>query len=315
MTQNEHGFSTGYFLLSVVLHTLAVFSIFLAPRLELLDEGSGHAIEFVAMQEPKGEQLNTPIAAEKEVITEKPVKKTVKTPSPSLEDLKPKSDPSLPENLDSEVSEKEPETQKVATELPEKKEEAPLPEPTPVEETPEDTKYDDFLAEESDANIVAPEETSEAAKDSEPQAPVMAPVATDKELKALEEGQKAPAVAQNQSHQDYGKPSGKVRSYLDLSQVKGNKPPHYPTLARRMNQQGQVQLAYFVNSDGSIENIKLVKSSGYKLLDKEALRAVSQYKYKPGQAGWTLHPVNFQLQGPVKKMPSRLRTSGRSRGQ
>lgn len=387
--KNESGYTSGYFTLSVALHSLAVLGIILLPQMELLEEGSGHAIEFVAMSDPKGEQLETPVVGEKEVIVEKPVKKpvqaaaaeaevkTAEAPLPSLEDLKPKNDPPLPENLDSEISNEEPKAEKIATVLPDKKqvsEPEPEPEPTPepaaAEPAPEDTKYDDFLADESDAvtkeaetaalaiatveDTPAPEETrleekpepapavAEEEPKNEPQPVAAATPVEEEDPFAAEEAdalaaanvsepaqqpqkpvaeaprtgtgttQKSPAEAQNQSDQAYGKPSGTIRSYTDLSQIQGNKPPTYPTLARRMSQQGQVKLAYFVNADGSVGQMKLVQSSGHQLLDREAVRAVSQYRYKPGQAGWTLHPVNFTLQGPVKKMPSRLRTSGRS---
>ena len=367
---NENGYTSGYFSLSVALHGLAVLGIILMPQLELLDEGSGHAIEFVAMEAPKGEQLDTPVVAEKEVVVKKPKKtpaakkevKTAEAPLPSLEDLKPKNDPPpMPENLDSEISDEEPPKPEIATALPDK-EEVSLPEPTP-EEPVEDTKVDDFLAEESDAiteeaqtaalaiatveETPAVEEPQPVAEEPKPaieeEKPVVAaapvedpfaeeeaealaaanvndaaaekPVAAKAKTPDANKGSgnttQAPAVAQNQSNKDYGKPTGKVRSYLDLSQVQGNRPPKYPTLARRLNQQGQVKLAYFVKSDGTIGQMKLVKSSGSQLLDKEAIRAVSKYRYKPGQAGWTLHPVNFTLQGPTKKMPSRLRTSRR----
>ncbi|MCB0321527.1 MAG: energy transducer TonB, partial [Bdellovibrionales bacterium] len=125
--------------------------------------------------------------------------------------------------------------------------------------------------------------------------------------KAIAAAAAAPAA---QSASPYGKPTGKTRSYLDLRQTPGNKPPQYPQLARRNSQEGQVQLAYYVKNDGTISSVKMIRSSGHPLLDQEAIRAISQYRYQPGQEGWTVHPVNFHLQGPVKEMPSRLRTSG-----
>lgn len=393
MTDRGTSFSTGYFTLSIALHSLAVVGILLAPQLELLDEGSGNSIEFVAAEAPKGEQLETPVVTEKEVVVEKPAAKAAalskptpvakaETPAPTIKDLTPQHDAPLPENLDSEISAEPAEDVAASSELPDKIEDVAKAEELegPAEDPiVEESKYDDLMAEVEEAEVeveaaeqeantasiaITPVVVDEPKATPEPQSEAEAtPVAAVKEEPPVEEtkeeeNQEQPAVAAapvpapseeslpdkamaqapaeeapkgaatgsgtpaaatsvaqpSQSNKAYGTPSGSIRSYLDLTQVRGNRPPQYPTIARRNNQQGQVKLAYFVNSDGSVGKMKLVKSSGYPLLDKEAVRAVSQYKYTPGQAGWTLHPVNFQLQGPVKKMPSRLRTSSRTSG-
>jgi len=65
-----------------------------------------------------------------------------------------------------------------------------------------------------------------------------------------------------------------------------------------------------VKSNGTVSNVRIVQSSGYRQLDAEAVRAVAKYRYKPGQAGWALHPVDFQLRGPEEKAFGRLRRAG-----
>lgn len=103
--------------------------------------------------------------------------------------------------------------------------------------------------------------------------------------------------------------SNNPRSYLDLKQKPGNIPPRYPELARRQGIQGQTELKYFVNENGSVSNIQLVKSSGSAALDKEAIDAIKKYQYYPGQQGWAAHPVSFNLKGPNQEAPARLRTA------
>lgn len=103
-----------------------------------------------------------------------------------------------------------------------------------------------------------------------------------------------------------------LRSYLDLKQQSGNRAPQYPDLARRRGDQGEVILNYFVTSQGAVKDIRIAKSSGSRDLDQEALRAVSRYRYVPGQEGWTEHPVMFSLKGSAVPQASRLRTAGQS---
>lgn len=100
-----------------------------------------------------------------------------------------------------------------------------------------------------------------------------------------------------------------VRSYLKLKQENGNRPPQYPLEARRQGLQGRVILKYFVNESGRVENVKVAESSGHKILDDEAVRAVSNYKYSPGQSGWTEHPVRFSLNGLKGDVPAELGAS------
>lgn len=76
----------------------------------------------------------------------------------------------------------------------------------------------------------------------------------------------------------------------------------YPTIAQENGTQGQVVLQFVVERDGSITDIRVVKSVD-PYLDKEALRVVKTMpKWKPGkQRGkpvrcrFTL-PVRFRLQ-------------------
>ncbi|MBO7290197.1 MAG: energy transducer TonB [Bacteroidaceae bacterium] len=76
----------------------------------------------------------------------------------------------------------------------------------------------------------------------------------------------------------------------------------YPRVSRDNDSQGRVYVRFVVNADGSVQNVQVLKSSGDKYLDDEAVRVVTNMpKWKPGkQAGkavrcWFTLPVNFRL--------------------
>ena len=60
-----------------------------------------------------------------------------------------------------------------------------------------------------------------------------------------------------------------------------NKKPVYPAAAKRMRQQGSVTLKITANAKGAAKNIKIVKSSGYTLLDNAAIEAAEKWDFSP----------------------------------
>jgi protein TonB len=58
--------------------------------------------------------------------------------------------------------------------------------------------------------------------------------------------------------------------------------PKYPKAALMNEEQGVVELMFLVPPDGHVADSKIEKSSGSKSLDKAALSAFSQCKFKPG---------------------------------
>lgn len=71
----------------------------------------------------------------------------------------------------------------------------------------------------------------------------------------------------------------------DVSPVLDSKscePPKYPKAALMNEEQGTVALMFLVAPDGKIAESKVDKSSGSKSLDKAALNAFGQCKFKPG---------------------------------
>lgn len=80
-----------------------------------------------------------------------------------------------------------------------------------------------------------------------------------------------------------------------------NPAPVYPEQARRRGEQGTVQIALLVLADGTVGDIGLARSSGYRDLDESALKAVARWRFVPAsRAGVPIDfryvlPVNFNL--------------------
>lgn len=56
---------------------------------------------------------------------------------------------------------------------------------------------------------------------------------------------------------------------------------YYPKLAQRRNWQGKVQLAFDVNTHGSIKNVTVQKTSGHEILDNAAMSALNKVSTIP----------------------------------
>lgn len=56
----------------------------------------------------------------------------------------------------------------------------------------------------------------------------------------------------------------------------------YPKASLLNEEQGDVTMAFLVGTDGNVVESKVEKSSGFKNLDKAALKALSACKFKPG---------------------------------
>ena len=56
----------------------------------------------------------------------------------------------------------------------------------------------------------------------------------------------------------------------------------YPKASLMNEEQGTVSMSFLVKADGSVSASKLDKTSGFKNLDKAAIKALSACKFKPG---------------------------------
>jgi TonB family C-terminal domain len=74
---------------------------------------------------------------------------------------------------------------------------------------------------------------------------------------------------------------------------------NYPPIARRMGWEGKVLVSFVLEPDGDIRDLKVLKSSGYEVLDKEALDAIKRsYRDfpKPPVGVVVKLPINFRLE-------------------
>lgn len=77
--------------------------------------------------------------------------------------------------------------------------------------------------------------------------------------------------------------------------------PVYPLQAIRDRQEGSAVLLVLVGKDGLPKDIVVAQSSGFRLLDQEAIRTVSHWTFRPKTVdgtpvdGYAKIPVNFHL--------------------
>ena len=104
-------------------------------------------------------------------------------------------------------------------------------------------------------------------------------------------------------------PAQKVAQELNLSNAQSDedfskviaavkKHKSYPNNARRMKHQGVVEVRFLLKTDGSIDELKVSKSSGFESLDKGAieniLKASSEFP-KPKEDRYLRFPIAFTL--------------------
>lgn len=73
---------------------------------------------------------------------------------------------------------------------------------------------------------------------------------------------------------------------------------HYPLLARRRGWSGQVEISFTITPDGNIRDLRILTSSGFTLLDNEALSAIRQtapFSPPPPLAATLTMPITFRL--------------------
>ncbi len=57
--------------------------------------------------------------------------------------------------------------------------------------------------------------------------------------------------------------------------------PRYPNRALRLGKQGYVVLAFSINESGRVSDIEVLEANPRRLFEKEAIRALKKWKYKP----------------------------------
>ncbi len=81
-----------------------------------------------------------------------------------------------------------------------------------------------------------------------------------------------------------------------------NPPISYPNRARRKGYEGTVLLEVLVNRNGTVDDLRILASSGYAILDSSAVKSVKTWSFKPAKKGkntvdmWVQVPVRFKLE-------------------
>lgn len=89
---------------------------------------------------------------------------------------------------------------------------------------------------------------------------------------------------------------GSAGVVLDKPQIIGELEPEYPWLSRVNGEEGSVELAFLVSSNGGAYNIEIVASSGFKRLDDAAMLAIKTAKFINKQDGASMNVnLNFKL--------------------
>lgn len=122
-------------------------------------------------------------------------------------------------------------------------------------------------------------------------APVVPPPPAPKPMPAVAVPAPAPVVA----HPPPVVPPRFDADYLD------NPAPSYPSVSRRLGEEGRVLLRVHVTAEGGASQVEVRESSGYERLDRVARETVLRWRFVParqgdkGVAAWVLVPISFSI--------------------
>ncbi len=127
--------------------------------------------------------------------------------------------------------------------------------------------------------------------------------ASEQEYKITPQLPPEPKRSKFESHPEFQglptSPPPPIREAIPL--YRENPSPKYPRIARRRGYQGTVVIEALVNREGKVEDLRLFHSSGYRVLDRAAMKSVKNWLFEPGRRGdeevemWVKIPVRFQL--------------------
>lgn len=119
-----------------------------------------------------------------------------------------------------------------------------------------------------------------------------------------------PASTSNSTSNSTAAPSGSNSQTNEVAIVPpkfdaaylNNPAPPYPSISRRLGEQGKVMLRVHVLANGSADRVDIKQSSGSSRLDEAAREAVSHWRFVPARQGadavaeWVIVPVSFSLE-------------------
>jgi TonB family protein len=76
--------------------------------------------------------------------------------------------------------------------------------------------------------------------------------------------------------------------------------PAYPPEARRRHLVGKGLFDIRIASDGKVQSVKIVKSTGHLLLDQAAVTAFRGWHFRPRSLGWVKVPIEYTFNPGIK---------------
>lgn len=133
-----------------------------------------------------------------------------------------------------------------------------------------------------------------------PKPKIPLPKAPPSERAVTQEAEPTPAPVEETQKPPEPTPAPVIPPQADASQL-NNPAPAYPQASRRLKEEGVVLLEILVKADGSLGEMCLKRSSGYKRLDEAAQQAVKNWHFVPAKRGgeaidyWYELPIEFSL--------------------
>lgn len=176
-------------------------------------------------------------------------------------------------------------------------------------------------APEGSSEPAKPELTHQLLQPAEPQGPTIPPASEQEQAKELLKApSEAAVVATSFPRVDDAAPVAKMPLQHDAPAARVQQSPEkahqrylkehytyirdlitnrlvYPPLARKMNWGGKVILAFVITEEGAVHSIRVVESSGFRILDKNAMetvRGLAPFPKPPGRAEIVV-PINFRI--------------------
>ena len=87
-----------------------------------------------------------------------------------------------------------------------------------------------------------------------------------------------------------------------LPEYSKNPPISYPRRARKRGYEGTVVLEVLVDRNGKVDDLRILASSGYGILDRSAVKSVKTWSFKPAKKGsgtvdmWIQVPIRYNLE-------------------
>jgi periplasmic protein TonB len=134
----------------------------------------------------------------------------------------------------------------------------------------------------------------------EPMPEIETALESDKPLNDIQPAQEVKTHKQLTTANKHLKKSIEILKITD-PEFKSNPLPKYPERAEKRGYEGLVELKVLISVDGQVAQIKIHKSAGYAILDRQAVRTVKKWKFIPRKNNdqaietWVMIPIRFKL--------------------